>query len=899
LSLEVRALRCEYRDSPAGIGEPVPRLAWKLAADERGQAQTAYRIRVDEESATGAWHRVWDTGWVDSPEHLGVEYGGAPLRSTTRYRWEVRLRDARGIETDTAESTFSTGILHPGEWRARWIGRDPNARGGMDVPQDRDRTLRTEHLMPPLQLRRRVELARLPRRAHVHITARGLYRLRVNGTRVGADELTPGWTDYRYRLQYQTYDITGLLTEGENVLAAVVSDGWWCGYIGFDARHQALHYGTAPQLFAQLVLDHEDGSQEVVVTDGQWRERPGAIQYADLLMGEQVDARAATTGWSKPGFDDSAWPGVIVHGDDTTTLTATSDEPVRVTEELPARELTVRPGGTVVDFGQNMVGHVRLTVRNAERGQRIQLRHAEILADDGAIYTENLRSAETTDIYYAAGDPVEVFEPALTTHGFRYAEISGYPGTLEATDVTGVVVHSDTPFTGRFDCDDELVNRLQANIVRGQRGNFVSVPTDCPQRDERLGWLADAHIFAPTASLNADTAAFYARWLHDVRSGQNTDGAFPDVAPKITQVLSGGGAPAWGDGGVLIPWLLWRHYSDRRALEASFPGMCAWVDYIRRFNPDLVWRHRRGNDYGDWLQVDAATPPEVVATAYFARSARTVALAAEALGRSEAAHHYGRLADDVATAFTAEFAEPAGGLHGDTQTAYLVALAFDLLPDRLVTTAVDRLTKLVTTRGNRLTTGFLGVALLAPTLAEHGRADLAHALLVQTGYPSWGYSIVNGATTIWERWDGWTAEHGTQSAAMNSFNHYSLGSVGEWLYRGVAGLDQAPGSVAWADLAFRPRPGGNLTRASAEYDSVRGLVGSGWRIDGEEFRFEVLVPPGAGATVTVPTSQPDRVRESDEPVENTEGIRDVEFGDGELRCRVGPGRYIFTAPRPH
>ncbi|WP_051342310.1 alpha-L-rhamnosidase [Pseudonocardia spinosispora] len=891
--LRPRALRCEHRAAPSGIGTRRPLLSWKLTGGARGSRQTAYRVEVRSEVEGTT---MWDSGWVRSTDQVGIAYQGVPLRSSTAYRWRVTVRDSHGAGEGSAESGFTTGVLAAGEWRASWIGRDVTTLPPPGVPTDRDRSLRCEHLAAPLQLRRVVQPPEPPRRAYVHASARGVYRLTVNGERVGEDELTPGWTDYRHRIQYQTYDVTDLLRGGENVLGAVVADGWWSGYVGFDARHQAMHYGTAPRFLAQLVLRGADG-ETLLVTDGNWREHPGAIQYSDLLMGEQVDAREDTPGWRLPGYDDSAWPRAVVLDTDTSTLVATGDEPVRATQELPARRITERAEGFVVDFGQNLAGRVRLVVRGARAGQRVQLRHGELLDDDGALYTDNLRSAEATDIYYARGSQVETFEPLFTTHGFRWIEVSGYPGDLDPADVTAIVLHSDTEFVGTFDCDNELVNRLQSNIRWSQRGNFVSVPTDCPQRDERLGWLADAHIFAPTASLNADTAAFYRRWMLDVLSGCTAEGAFPDVAPNMTQWLrQRQGAPAWGDGGVLIPWLLMREYGDRDTLSACFGAMGAWVDYVHRFNPDLVWRHRRGNDYGDWLQIDATTPPELVATAYFARSARTVSLAAAVLGRTEEAARYGALADSIAEAFTAEFADARGRLVGDTQTGYLVALAFGLLPDELVVPAVDRLCTLIEARGHRLTTGFLGVALLAPTLTAHGRADLAHALLVQTEHPSWGYSIANGATTIWERWDGWTEDKGVQAAAMNSYNHYSLGSIGEWLYRGVAGIDQASGSLAWRELVVHPHPGPAVRRAHAEYDSVRGLVRSSWHIEGGRFHLRVTVPPGATATVHIPTSDPTAACEGGHPAAEAEGVTSAKAGTDELVCQVASGSYAFHAP---
>lgn len=732
-------------------------------------------------------------------------------------------------------------------------------------------------------------------RARAYVTARGLYELRINGRRVGDAELAPGWTDYRYRQPYQSFDVTDLVTHGENTIGAVLADGWWSGYVGMERRRQGRHYGPAPRLLVQLVLDYPDGSCRTVVSDGTWKEAPGAIVAADLLMGEYRDARLEPHGWDRPGFDDADWAPAGVFGRDHHLLVAERDEPVRVCGELPAVSLRRRgPDRWIADFGQNAVGRVRLRLSEAE-GARVVLRHAEVLDDKGELYTANLRTAEATDTYVCAGNPGgEVFEPAFTLHGFRYAEVSGLSQPPEPSEITARVLHNDLEWTGEFDCSDSGVNRLVRNIRWGQRGNFVAVPTDCPQRDERLGWTADAQIFLPTACLNADAGAFFDRWLDDLMDAQTPEGAFSDVAPLL--LFDREGAPAWGDAGVIIPWHLYRAYGDARLLERCYPAMARWVEHIRRDNPGLVWRNSTGNNYGDWLQVDARTSRDVLATAYFAHSARLVSLAADATGRREDAERYRRLADEIAAAFRAAFVDGDGRIESGTQTAYLLGLAFDLLTPDQREAAAGHLVADIEARGRSLTTGFVGVALLCPVLTEIGRADLAYALLHDDRYPSWGYSIAHGATTIWERWDGWTNEGGFQSAEMNSFNHYSLGSVGAWLYRHVAGIDQTPDSVGYADLVLAPRPGGELTWASAAYESVRGRIESRWRVDGNTLFLDVLIPPGARARIRVPTTAPERVAESGRPAAEAEDLAVLESGPDHLLLSTGSGSYTFTAP---
>lgn len=858
-------LDCEHLIEPLGIDEAHPRLAWKLASSQRGDQQTAYRVVVGmaPDHLNASRRVVWDTGWRYDKNTVAVIYDGAPLQSFTRYDWAVYVRDMDGNETSST-SWFETAMLH-GEWIACWIAHDPDTEPPLDPPQDHDRTEQTRLLRPAVHLRRAFELEARPVRSTAYVSARGVYELRVNGERVGDAELPPGWTDYHRRIHYQTYDVSDLVLKGENVVGAVLGDGWWCGYIGFDSRRHAQHYGDAPAFIAQLVFDLPDGSRRIVGTDGSWRETDGAVCYSDLLMGEYVDARLELDGWDLPGYDDSVWAPVRVTATDTGVLHAASDQPVRIIDELPAVSVEPRDdGSTIVDLGQNMVGRVRLTVRGASAGQRIRLRFGEMLTSDGSLYVDNLRTAEATDIYIARGHEIEVFEPRFTFHGFRYVEVTGYPGILDSGDIVGRVLSNNTPEIGAFRCSDDLTNKLMSNIVWSQRGNFLGVPTDCPQRDERLGWMADAQIFLPSAMRFADVSAFMMRWLRDIVDSQHADGAFPDVVPEVC--MTGPGAPAWGDAGVIIPWLVYREYGDRRILERSFDSMRKWVDYVHRHNPHLVWRNRTGRHYGDWLQVEVETSRDVLATAYFARSAGLVAQAAETLGHADLARAYAELHNRIREAFVHAFVDEDGTVESDTQTAYLLALAFDLLPTERRASAARHLVKHIESRGNLLTTGFVGVALLCPTLCAIGRPDLAYELLHQEDYPSWNYSILHGATTIWERWDGWTPERGFQSAAMNSFNHYSLGSIGDWLYGYVGGIRQADDSVAWHKVVIQPIPGGRLKWAEARQETPRGLITTAWRCLEDTFNLDVTLPPGCEAVVRVPTTDAHSVRHDGEPV---------------------------------
>ena len=895
MALSCYALHTEHRTQPLGIDEPEPVLTWKLSADGPGHSQSGYRVRVDRDGVDDAsYHQVWDTGWVDGADHAGgVTYAGPALSAATRYEWTLQVRDQDGEVSAPATAWFETGLMSPQAWTASWMRRDPRSVPPVAPPSDDDPPDANPWVRPPCRFRREFDVPADVVRARLYVTAHGVHRLWLNGARVGDDELSPGWTDYRTRVQYQTYDVTGLLLDGRNALGALLGDGWWSGFVGFDPRQSAQHYGRHPELLAQLHLTGADGTETVLETDASWRAAPGEILWADALMGEAHDLRRSTPGWDRPGFDDSAWTPALTAPVDASVLVGQLDEPVRVTEAIPARSLEVSPAGrSILDFGQNLVGRLRVRVGDLPEGTRLVLRHGETL-EAGELYTANLRSARATDEVVVGAGGEDYFEPVFTSHGFRYVEVSGYPGQVPLDAFTAQVMHSDTAMVGELHVSDDMVEQLARNIWWGQRGNFVSVPTDCPQRDERLGWTADAQIFLPTACYHADVAAFMSRWMLDVVAGQDDDGAFPDVAPLV--VLDREGAPAWGDGGVVVPHHLWRTYGDLRVLGRSYPAMRAWVEHIRRHNPDLVWTSAAGNNYGDWLQVDADTPRDVVATAYFARSTSLLAEAGAVLGHDEDAASYAQLAVDIREAFTERFADADGKVANGTQTAQLMALAWDLLPEDRRDGCLSHLCADLEARGVRLTTGFVGVPLLCPVLSARGRDDLAFALLHQEAFPSWGYSIRRGATTIWERWDGWTEEHGFQAVQMNSFNHYSLGSVGEWLWSWVAGIGQAQDSVAFADLVVAPRLGPRLTWVTASLDSPRGLIEVDWRSEGGHVGGSIVLPPGRPVEVRVPGDALDGVTIDGRPADDHPAVVGSAVADGVVILRLQPGSWSIRS----
>ncbi|HEX7001658.1 MAG TPA: glycoside hydrolase family 78 protein, partial [Trueperaceae bacterium] len=832
------------------------------------------------------------------------------LGSGRRYDWIVTAWDEQGQQATSSGASWEMGLLTEGEWQAEWIGLGNAGPFGGPLPPGGTRprqpggaafdpALASLHAhgerRPSPYLRNTFSIGGPVRRARVYATARGVYELRLNGKRVGDTLLAPGWTDYDRRIQYQTYDVTDLLRHGENVIGAALADGWYSGYLGFDPRWRAFRYGYKPSLLLRLEVELEGGQVVVVVSDASWRTGTGKITFADLLMGEAHDARLEPLGWDEPGFDDATWHAAATVGPSPARLVAQQTPPVRVTEELsPVSVMELRPGVHLFDLGQNMVGWARLVVEG-KPGTVITLRYGEMLGGDGELYTANLRSAKQTDVFVLRGEGTEVFEPRFTFHGFRYVQVEGLPGAPTSATLTGCVIHDDLQRVGEFDSSSELLNRLHANTFWGQRGNFVSVPTDCPQRDERLGWLGDAQVFMRTATFLMDVAPFFTKWLDDVADAQSSEGAYSDVAPRA--VLPSDGAPGWGDGGVIMPWTLYQVYGDRRLLERHYEGMQRWMDYLGEANPGHLRTNKLNMNFGDWLSVDADTPKEVLATAYYALDAGIMARVAEVLGLEHDASRYRRLYEDIKSAFVTAYVSDDGRVHGDTQTSYLLALHAGLVPEPLRGAAVAHLVEDIRSRGGHLSTGFLGVSYLGPVLTDCGHANVAYELALKETYPSWGYSIAHGATTIWERWDGWTEERGFQTSEMNSFNHYAYGSITEWFYRYVAGIEADSTRPGYRHILLRPRPGGGVDHAAAVYRSIRGPIESRWKVAGGRLSYRVTVPPNTTATLYLPTTDPAGVTEGGRLATKSPGIEPLPPGaaKGVAVFELASGMYSFEA----
>jgi alpha-L-rhamnosidase len=887
--VQVTELRCEYLTDPLGIDVRYPRLSWILQSERRNVLQSAYQILVASQAALLAQDQgdIWDSGRVTSRQNMHVVYAGPPLRTGQRLWWKVRIWDEQAqVSAYSEPACWEMGLLEPADWQAQWITL-PLARE-LPPPEGKD------GLLPGTYLRKSVSLERRPQRARLYVTARGLYEAFINGQRIGQSYLTPGWTDYYQRIQYQIYDVTDLLQIGENILGALLGTGWYCGYVGW--LETCRHYGTHPALLWQLQLAYEDGSTQTIVSDHSWRGSTGPMRYSDLLMGEYYDARLEfEEPWTQPAFVAQNWSMVEVDPLDQTLLVADCAQPILVTEELHPRQIISQQDGHIlVDMGQNMVGWVRLRVQGAS-GTLIQLHFGEMLNADGTLHTANLRSARQTDTYIVKGSAEpEFFEPHFTFHGFRYVEISGYPGELTPESLVGRVVHSAIPLRNTFTSSSSLVNQIVQNTLWSQRGNFLSVPTDCPQRDERLGWMGDAQIFVGTACYNAEVAAFFTKWMRDVVDAQSAEGGFSDVAPRLIDWHDA--APAWGDAGIIVPWTLYRMYGDTRLLEEHYEAMTRWLAYIQRANSDLLWTRRLNNNYGDWLAIEAETPKEVLATAFFAYDAHLLAEIARVLGRQADAMRYTQLFEDIKAAFQRAYVSPDGVIQGETQTCYVLALYMELLPEELRPLAVQHLVADLEKRHWRLSTGFVGVSYLCPVLSRYGYNDLAYRLLLSEDFPSWGYSIKQGATTIWERWDGWTEREGFKAHHMNSFNHYSLGSIVQWLYQYVAGIELDLSEREQPRCVLHPRPGVGLRAIDACYHSPCGLIRCQWEQMPGQTTVALTIPPNMTATVILPLTSSSTVLLDDQPVEYI--VHRVDQGTEqrvqEATFQLGSGSYTFS-----
>ncbi len=888
--LQVVGLTTEHFENPLGIDQVEPRFSWILKTQVPATMQKTWHIQVSrDKSFNTVASLMWNSGIVENDQSVLVEYRGKPLQSTTRYYWRVSIADNHGNNSGWSETAwFETGLLNPGDWKARWI----------QVPWNEDKTTSP----PSPMLRSEFAINRQIASARIYASAMGLYEIEINGQKVGDQLFTPGWTSFSNRVQYQTYDITDMLRRGNNAIGVVLGDGWYRGFLGW--KNQRNFYGETLAFIAQIQIVYTNGTTQTIITDQNWRASTGPILYSDIYNGEKYDARLEKNSWSVPGYNARDWQRVRLTSFANVKLIAPQAPPVKAIQELKPMSVFITPqGDTVIDFGQNLVGHMRIRTRGTA-GKAITIRHAEIIDKHGNFYTENLRSASQTNTYILKGQGIETWEPKFTFQGFRYVAINGFPGDIYNPEAfTAIVVHSDMIPTGHFDCSNPLVNRLQHNIVWGQKGNFLDVPTDCPQRDERMGWTGDIQVFANTANLNMNTASFLTRWLADLEADQFPNGSVTFVVPNVLGPGEGGAA-GWGDAATVVPWSIYQSFGDKRILERQYNSMKAWVNYMKERaslqGDPYLWI---GDfHFGDWLSFaslnqrnypGAHTHPDLIATAYFARSTGLMAQIARILNKTEDAEFYQQLLENITRSFQKEFVTPNGRLSSDTQTAYLLALRYNLLPDNLRTSAARYLAKDLRERGH-LTTGFLGTPHLNHALSEFGFHEDAYKLLLRTQYPSWLYPVTMGATTIWERWDGIKTDSTFQSKSMNSFNHYAYGAVGDWLFKEAAGIKNS--SPGYKSFTIQPVPGGGMHFARALLYTPYGKVLSSWKFDNGKFDLTIEIPANTNARVKLPWADARLLTINGQVISRTHFPFSFKIEYDGVWVDLGSGTYKFSYP---
>ena len=873
-------LLTENMPDPIGLDSRQPRLSWQIEAPaaERNVLQTAYEIRVDERPEGSG---VWNSGKTVSGESVQIVYAGAALQAGKKYFWQVRVWDNKGRNSPWSKpASWRMGLLTPQDWKASWI--EPALKEDPSQPSPLMRTtFSAQHAIAS---------------ATLFVTAHGLYEAQINGQRVGQAYLTPGWTSYNKRLQYQAYDVTGMIKPGKNAIGAMLGSGWYRGNICYDWQRNI--YGSRLGLLLQLIIQYKDGKTDIVVSGPGWKYSRGEVVSSEIYDGETVDHRLEKQGWSMPDYDAAGWNNVEVAELPKENLVATANEPVKKQTTFRALKLLTTPKGEkVIDFGQNLTGWVVVKTKGRS-GDSICISHAEVLDKSGNFYTENLRRARARDVFILRGGGDETFEPHFTFHGFRYIRIEGVNGPINPDDYTAVVLCSDMPKTGEFTCSNALVNQLQHNIQWGQEGNFLDIPTDCPQRDERLGWTGDAQVFSRTATFNRGVDNFFSKWLKDVAADQQPNGAVPFVIPNVT---GQGTSAGWADCATIIPWNLYLAYGDKRVLETQYPSMKAWVEYIRGQAKDNLWN--TGFHFGDWLFYrpfddndgrSAVTDKYLIAQCFYAHSTELLADAANVLGKTADAAQYTALLKQIRNAFVREYMTPDGRLVSGTQTAYVLALQFDMLPENLRKQAVERLVENIKDYDYHLTTGFLGTPYLCHVLSRYGQTATAYRLLLQDSYPSWLYPVKMGATTIWERWDGIKPDSTFQTPGMNSFNHYAYGAIGDWMYRVVAGIDTYEDGPGYHHIRISPHPGGGLTSVAADLETGYGRISSHWQVKNDSLVMDVSIPANTTATVYVPVADGSLITESGHLLNAVKELSVEGVEEGYLIVGAGSGVYHFT-----
>ncbi|MET3980503.1 alpha-L-rhamnosidase [Mucilaginibacter sp. UYP25] len=880
--VSVTTLRTENLENPISIDTKTPRFSWKIVEDTRRDVtQKAYEIEVDTIETKANTH-YWASGKVISDQSIYVAYRGKALKAGSKYFWRVRVWDNYGNASPwTGRAYWQMGLLSTNDWHAKWIG--PAVNNEINGPA-------------PL-LRATFNSQKTIKAATAYITAHGFYEAQINGKKIGNDYLAPGWTSYNKRLQYQAYDVKNLIKQGGNAIGVTLGNGWYRSPLGpYNPRPD--FYGKETGLLLQIEISYTDGSHQRVLSDENWKSSTGSLRSAEIYNGCTIDTRLEQPGWATTMFDDKKWAGVKPQSYPLDNLIATYNEPVRKHENFtPVKVIKTPLGEQVIDFGQNLVGWVSIRVKG-KAGDSVKISHAEVLDKAGNFYTENLRAAKAQNIYILKDTSTRIFEPQFTWQGFRFVKVEGLRGKLDTANFKAIAVYSDMKPTGSFECSNPLLNQLQHNIQWGQKGNFLDVPTDCPQRDERLGWTGDAQVFARTATFNMDAHNFFTKWLKDVAADQYPGGSIPFIIPDVFKTGNNevGGSTGWGDVATIVPWTMYLAYGDKQILENQYPSMQAWVKFIQKQTKNGLWN--TGDHFGDWLFYSvnndrdgssAITNKYLIAQCFYAYSTQNLVNAAKVLNNKADELYYTKLLAQIKSAFLKEYVTPNGLISSDTQTAYVLALAFDLLPDSLRPQAAQRLVKNIKQYNYHLTTGFLGTPYLCHVLSRFGHADVAYKLLLQDTYPSWLYPIKAGATTIWERWDGIKTDGTFEDPSMNSYNHYAYGAIGDWMYRVIAGIDTKTDGPGYKHIIIKPTLGGALSYANADYETNYGMVRSHWKISAGKLYLDIEIPANATATIQIPIQNNGLVTENGKSLrllqdkENTPGYQTIEAGSGKYQ----------------
>lgn len=893
---------CEGLEKPIGFHDNKPTFSWKLPVNENIKSQSAYRIVVASDTALLPNKAdLWDSGEVDSEQSVWVKYKGKSLESRQKAYWQVMFRDQSGKESAWSKlSNFELGLLSNNDWKAKWIALEPEAKP--------DRSEKGLIIHRPEYLRKNFTLKSTVREARLYISAKGLFEAQINGKKVGNDVLVPGFTPYKKRIETLSYDVSKYINNKTNTIGIILGEGWYSGRLAW--AKDLWPPKPRPKAICQLEITYDNGEKEIIISDDNWRgTRNGPIRFSGIYDGEVYDANLEITNWSTPNFNDTYWEKVKSYNlDSSIQLVPKSHQAVTNKEELPTLTISnVGSGRFIFDLGQNMVG-VPLIKMPVIKDQTVTIRFAEMLNQDGTLYTDNYRNAKSIDFYTPKANAEISYLPKFTFHGFRYVELSGFDASKQPDKswVTGIVQYSDFEATGTFTSSHEKLNKLQKNISWGLKGNLVDIPTDCPQRDERLGWTGDAQVITPTSIFNNHMHAFWASWLKSMREEQGKSGNIPVVIPNVLFDPKKGDmssrfstSSGWSDAATIVPWEVYFRTGDTKILRDNYEMMKGLLDFYKSMSSNHIVEMFT---FGDWLQPhrenngsSSDTKPELINTAYYARSIDITMKTAEVLGNKKDANNLKVLRDSVRVAFETEFIDDEGKLttEYETQTGYLMALGFDLVTEETAQKILPHLIRKIKDADNHLRTGFLGTPLLATVLSKYNRADLMYTLLFKETYPSWFFSINQGATTMWERWNSYSHKDGFGDAGMNSFNHYAYGAIGQFMYECIAGIN--PLEPGYKKILIAPMPGEMLEHAKAEYNSLYGKISSAWKKIDNGLELDVTIPPNTSGKIVIPIREGQSVTLYNKEIANNTDVKVIEKNDTNIVLAVMPGSYEFCS----